>query len=47
MVYNGSYFPLTEMGRLIFEIVSHLDAFSVYLIDTLLPSGAAGATTGA
>ena len=35
------------MGYLIFRRVSRLDAFSVYLFRTSLPSYAAGATTGA
>ena len=44
VVYNDSY-PKRE-GRLILKLVSHLDAFSVYPFDTLLPCCAAGATTG-
>ena len=39
------FLPKKE-GRLILKLASHLDAFSVYLFDTLLPCYAAGATTG-
>ncbi len=45
VVYMGSY-PLL-VGYLIFGRVSRLDAFSVYLIRTWLPSRAIGMTTGA
>ena len=34
------------MGNLISRRVSHLDAFSVYLVHTQLPSRAPGGTTG-
>ena len=46
IVFKGSYF-LIEMGSLILEGASRLDAFSVYPFRTWLPSCATGVTTGA
>ena len=46
IVFKGSYL-LEEVGSLILEGASRLDAFSVYPFRTWLPSCATGVTTGA
>ncbi len=45
VVCKGSYY--FRMGYLILRWVSRLDAFSVYPVQTSLPSCATGVTTGA
>ena len=46
LVSLGSY-PVDPVGDLILGWASHLDAFSAYPIQTWLPGGAPGGTTGA
>ncbi len=47
VVSRGPYSqPKLHLGNLILELASRLDAFSAYRIQTWLPGGAAGATTG-
>src|SRR5216684_1232475 len=46
LVSLGSY-PVNPVGDLILGWASHLDAFSAYPIQTWLPGGAPGGTTGA